>query len=311
MRPIPLRPAPPLAAEPAERARLEASHRREGRDVPRSSKASEKRYITVDYFSPTRMTGLSAYTPTPVPGASLTPEPTAAAAAAPPSSGRPTRAYLLKDVDHFAGFAHAISTYIAGVALADLHDLNLLYYPFKVAHGSGHVWDDFFAADPRGLVPPLAAPVLTVSNESGMQIDGTPARLTQILSRHPKEDISQRVNATLATVKPNQFVWLRKGRSTFPPCTGTGGCEVLAETQYAGLWLRERFWQAVHGRIGGGRAATATTDTAAPAAPAVPAVPAAQAAQAAAPNVSIAIHVRRGDVTWLDRYASSPSYFLW
>ena len=238
------------------------------------------------------MTGLSAYTVAPVaPGAQTPSRPSvpsaAAAAPAPIPDVRDTRnRYLLKSVDYFAGFAHAITTYIAGVALADLHDLKLLYHPFKVAHGSGHVWDDFFAADPRGLVPPLAAPLLTVSNESGMMIDGRAIRLSEIGSRNPKEDSSKRVNATLAALPPDSLAWLRKGRNTFLPCTDS--CAILAETQYAGLWLRERFWQAVRGRADGGGASHA-------------------AAPAAAPNVTIALHVRRGDVTWLDRYGK-PSH---
>ena len=74
------------------------------------------------------------------------------------------RTYLLKDVDSFAGFAHAVNTYIAGVALADLHGLRLLHMPLRVAHGMGHAWDDFFACDPRGLVYPLVAPRLSADN---------------------------------------------------------------------------------------------------------------------------------------------------
>ena len=33
--------------------------------------------------------------------------------------------FLLKDVDTFAGFAHAMHTYLSGVALADRHALSL------------------------------------------------------------------------------------------------------------------------------------------------------------------------------------------
>ena len=197
--------------------------------------------------------------------------------------------YLLKDVDSFAGFAHAINTYVAGVALADLHRLRLIYQPLRVAHGMGHAWDDFFASDPRGFVRPLIAPSLTFSNVSGLQIDGTTVKLVQILNKGPKEDASKRVNATLSAVTSNTLVWLRKGRSTFLPCTD--GCEIPAELIYAGLWLRERFWQAVQGRHRVARStATGTSSRDDPA------------------NVTtIAIHVRRGDVTWLDR-AGEPSH---
>lgn len=53
--------------------------------------------------------------------------------------GAGERRYLLKDVDHFAGFAHAITTYVAGIALADLHGMSLIYQPLKTAHGSGYM----------------------------------------------------------------------------------------------------------------------------------------------------------------------------
>ena len=139
----------------------------------------------------------------------------------------PNGRYLLKDVDSFAGFAHAINTFVAGVALADLHRLRLIYQPLRVAHGMGHAWDDFFAGDPRGLVRPLIAPALTFSNVSGLQIDGSTVKLVQILNRGPKEDASKRVNATLSAVTSDTLVWLRKGRSTFLPCTD--GCEIPAE----------------------------------------------------------------------------------
>ena len=62
--------------------------------------------------------------------------------------------YLVKDVDHFAGFAHAIHTYLGGVALAHSNRMQLLHVPFTSAHGLGFAFEDFLAGDERGLVMP-------------------------------------------------------------------------------------------------------------------------------------------------------------
>ena len=83
-----------------------------------------------------------------------------------------SRGYLLKDVDSFAGFAHAIHTYLAGVALADVHGRQLLYMPFRAAHGLEYAFDDFLTSDPRGMPPPLAAPRLTLGEGEQPLING-------------------------------------------------------------------------------------------------------------------------------------------
>ena len=75
--------------------------------------------------------------------------------------------YLVKDVDFFAGFAHAIHTYLGGVALAHANHMRLLHVPFQSAHGLGYAFDDFLAGDERGLVAPLAAPALTSDAHGG------------------------------------------------------------------------------------------------------------------------------------------------
>ena len=54
----------------------------------------------------------------------------------------PPSRYLIKDVDNFAGFAHAIHTYLGGVSLADYHNMSLLHVPFQSAHGMGFHFDD-------------------------------------------------------------------------------------------------------------------------------------------------------------------------
>ena len=59
------------------------------------------------------------------------------------------RRYLVKDIDFFAGFAHAIHTYLGGVALAHAHGMQLLHMPFTSAHGLGFAFEDFLAGDER------------------------------------------------------------------------------------------------------------------------------------------------------------------
>lgn len=239
-----------------------------------------------------------------------------------------SRRYLICSIDYFAGFAHATTTYVAGVALADLHGMQLIYQPLKTAHGVGYLWDDFFAADPRGLVPPIAAPALSYANHSGrigLLVDGRSVRLQQLLQNAGPHQIAR----MLGSSKPDTVTWIRKGRGTYPPCTD--GCEILAEIQHAGLWLRERFWQAVHARA---RRRAMATSTAVPGTSGVAGRSLAASyrlrtsderrgderrgggnrsdalaarAAAAANATTVAIHVRRGDVTWLDRYGK-PSH---
>lgn len=214
------------------------------------------------------------------------------------------RRYLICSVDFFAGFAHAITTYLAGVSLADLHGMPLIYQPLKVAHGTGFAWEDFFGADPRGLVPPLVAPVLAVRNRSGLLallVDGLPVRLQQVMPTAGPQQIA----TMLTSSKPNTVTWLRKGRNTFPACNDR--CEILAEIQHAGLWLRERFWQAVHARSAHARRARATAGAASGTLPDSAAGSAPPETMRPSNMTTVAIHVRRGDVTWLDRYGK-PSH---
>jgi hypothetical protein len=106
---------------------------------------------------------------------------TSASVAAPRRLAAPlvSRGYLVKDIDSFAGFAHAINTYLAGVALADVHGRQLLYMPFRAAHGLEYAFDDFLTSDPRGMAPPLAAPRLTLRDDAQPLINGLPASLME------------------------------------------------------------------------------------------------------------------------------------
>ena len=106
---------------------------------------------------------------------------TSASVAAPRRLAAPlvSRGYLVKDIDSFAGFAHAINTYLAGVALADVHGRQLLYMPFRAAHGLEYAFDDFLTSDPRGMAHPLAAPRLTLRDDAQPLINGLPASLME------------------------------------------------------------------------------------------------------------------------------------
>ena len=101
-----------------------------------------------------------------------------------------SRGYLLKDVDSFAGFAHAIHTYLAGVALADVHGRQLLYMPFRAAHGLEYAFDDFLTSDPRGMPPPLAAPRLTLGEGEQPLVNGVRASLMELTKGRSAEQIT-------------------------------------------------------------------------------------------------------------------------
>ena len=79
--------------------------------------------------------------------------------------------------------------------------MHLIYQPFKTAHGVGFAWDDFFAADPRGLVPPIAAPVLSYANHSGrigLQVNGRSVRLQQLLQNAGPQQITKALSVRTA-----------------------------------------------------------------------------------------------------------------
>ena len=99
---------------------------------------------------------------------------------APNAASVAPRGYLVKDIDSFAGFAHAINTYLSGVALADLHGRQLLYMPFRAAHGLEYAFDDFLTSDPRGMAPPLVAPRLELTADAQPLIEGRPVSLLEL-----------------------------------------------------------------------------------------------------------------------------------
>ena len=165
--------------------------------------------------------------------------------------------WLLKDVDYFAGFAHAVHTYLGGVALAGAHGLSLLHQPFMSAHGMGYHFDDFLMGDERGLVEPLAAPELGVSPQAQLLIGGRPITIGTV----QRTGSAAQVTAKLLQAPADSLTHVRKGRFAFVDENKTlcVNCTITPESRYA---------------------------------------------------VTIAIHVRRGDVTYLDKYSRPSSRWV-
>ncbi len=209
------------------------------------------------------------------------------------SPAPPPNRWLLKDIDYFAGFAHAIHTYLGGVALAGAHGLSLLHQPFMSAHGMGYHFDDFLMGDERGLVAPLAAPTLGVGPQAQLLIGGRPITIGTV----QRTGSAAQVTAKLSQAPADSLTHVRKGRFAFVDENKTlcVNCTITPESRYAALWLRERFWRAARARER--RAAAGSTSRTGHEA-------------VDAKTISIAIHVRRGDVTWLDKYSRPSSRWV-
>ena len=149
--------------------------------------------------------------------------------------------WLLKNTDTFAGFAHAVNSYLAGVALASQYGVGLIHRPQQMAHGLGFAFVDFFECDGRGVVPPVYAPTLS-ANATSMLIDGQHVQLyVQLAAAANASSAAQQ----LMSLPPHSMLWLRKGRRVFSNPSGGCGNTASDEVCYAALWLRERFWRAV------------------------------------------------------------------
>ena len=130
-----------------------------------------------------------------------------------PSPQSPRR-WLLKNTDSFAGFAHAINTFISGVSLAHRFGFGLLHRPQPMAHSLGYTFDSFFALDRRGVaVAPVFAPTLEIANKS-MLIDGRVVALKVITAA--AADNASLLGDWLSDTPPDTIVWLRKGRAAMP-----------------------------------------------------------------------------------------------
>ena len=204
--------------------------------------------------------------------------------------------WLLKDVDYFAGFAHAVHTYLGGVALAGAHGLSLLHQPFMSAHGMGYHFDDFLMGDERGLVEPLAAPELGVSPQAQLLIGGRPITIGTV----QRTGSAAQVTAKLLQAPADSLTHVRKGRFAFVDENKTlcVNCTITPESRYAALWLRERFWRATRARERRAARNSGVSNVGE------------GGGVADAKTVTIAIHVRRGDVTYLDKYSRPSSRWV-
>ena len=215
----------------------------------------------------------------------------------------PTSRWLVKDVDFFAGFAHAIHTYLSGVALAHYHNMSLLHMPFQSAHGMGFHFDDFMMGDDRGLVAPLAAPELVIDRHARLLISGREHRVATV----QRTSGTAQVAAKLHKAPSDSVTWVKKGRQAFADENATlcFNCTVTPESRYTALWMRERFWRAARARERAQAAAAPTAgrrrDGAMPSATRGGGGESGGSA-ANASTITVAIHVRRGDVTYLDKY---------
>ena len=210
--------------------------------------------------------------------------------------------YLVKDVDHFAGFAHAIHTYLGGVALAHSNRMQLLHVPFTSAHGLGFAFEDFLAGDERGLVMPQAAPTLTIDEKAWLYIDGRQTNTSTVSRAASQEAIAQRLRDAPA----DSVTWVHKGRFAFSDDAATKAnclnCTQTAEARYTALWLRERFWRAVRAREQQQPSSSRTSSTSSSSS--------SSSSSAEPPPISVAVHVRRGDVTYLDRYGKPSARWV-
>ena len=183
-----------------------------------------------------------------------------------------------------------------------------------MAHGLGFAFVDFLDGDPRGIVPPVYAPLLQ-SNGSAMLIDGIPSRLfVQLATAVTNSSAAAR---QLTSMPPHTLLWLRKGRAAFSD--PESGCKQTAndEVCFAALWLRERFWRAVMARQARIRAladASSTgqqtrlqkrtngfgTDVSALLSTASP------TSTSEGGPIRICVHVRRGDVYYLGPKTRKP-----
>ena len=170
--------------------------------------------------------------------------------------------------------AHAVHTYLSGVALADRHGSRCCTSARGARVG---VVEDLLAADPRGLVAPLVAPRLSVAGNASL-VDG---RAVSLLTTGRTADAPK--IAACSPRRQDSVVWVRKGRFAFADGCN---CSMNPEVRYTVLWLRERFWRAVRRRH-----ELAITPRLPPSPP---------SGRTAATPVIICAHVRRGDVTWLD-----------
>jgi hypothetical protein len=143
------------------------------------------------------------------------------------------------------------------VALAHRFGLCLVYEPIVCGHGLGDAFEQLLwgAAEDvaDGIVPPFCAPHIQVSTDGRTVTAGGRAINRVVLEgrRPDSKDLSNELIAkTLSTVSPGSLVLLLKAQAyKSMRMTERMGAECSKSPRayyYSGLWLRERYWRAVH-----------------------------------------------------------------
>lgn len=176
------------------------------------------------------------------------------------ASSSPGGRYLLhrsQASDGGPGLSHTLSEYLGGVALAHRFGLCLVYEPIVCGHGLGDAFEQLLwgAAEDvaDGIVPPFCAPHIQVSTDGRTVTAGGHAINRVVLEgrRPDSKDLSNELIAkTLSTVSPGSLVLLLKAQAyKSMRMTERMGAECSKSPRayyYSGLWLRERYWRAVH-----------------------------------------------------------------
>lgn len=186
--------------------------------------------------------------------------------------------WLARTIGPGPGLSHTLNMYLSGVARAHACGMRLIYEPITASHGLGWAFDDLLWADPRGIVAPLESPALScLPNSSRRTVDGQDVGFTMIQPPPPVQSKLAAITAQLAAAPPRSVTWARKIDNFFARVDSR---PIRDEVLYTGLWMRERFWSAVH--------------TLAASAPTVRRLSGRRVTGAA--PVLICVHLRRGDV---------------
>lgn len=174
------------------------------------------------------------------------------------------------------GLSHALNMYLSGVARAHACGMRLIYRPVNAGHGLSSGFDDLLWADPRGMVPPLWSPALGCDHRSNRRsVDGRDVSFNLVHAPPPVQTVE--LTKQLAKAPPDSVTLVSNVANLFPQPINRS---IRAEVLYTGLWIRERFWSAVHALARANPSAPRRT---------------ARHASDAAP-VLICVHIRRGDI---------------
>ena len=155
------------------------------------------------------------------------------------------------------GLSHTLSEYLGGVALAHRFNMCLVYEPILCGHGLHDAFERLLwgvGDEYRGIPPPLCAPRVSFSADarSASMNGGKLMRVVEIAGKRPdSRDLSNdEIAARLATVPNGSLVVLRKVQAfhsrSISAVMGSECRSAGRPYHYVGLWVRERYWRAVH-----------------------------------------------------------------